>query len=70
MKRKLVLISRFCANCSNHNPSQATSGNSYIAACKKITMGLIGAARKLSNLDILSCERKSTKNRQGAPRRL
>lgn len=40
-----VPISRSCAHCGNHNPSQTTLGNFYIATCKEITTGGAGNYR-------------------------
>ena len=42
---EVVPISRLSAHRGNHNPSQTTLGNFYIAACKKITMGVEGNYR-------------------------
>lgn len=38
---EVVPISRLGANYGNHNPSQTTLGNFYIATCKEITMVLV-----------------------------
>ena len=36
-EKEVVPISRLCANCGNHNPSQTTLGNFHIGQSKKIT---------------------------------
>ena len=54
---EVVPNSRLCANCGNHNPSQTTLGNIYIAVRKEISMVLVGGMKIVAYVDVTRSDR-------------